>query len=48
MQNMPEGDSEKRKKVGHYILGSVLGEGSFTKVRIATHIISREKVGVWP
>ncbi|XP_076444780.1 uncharacterized protein LOC143282838 [Babylonia areolata] len=41
-----EVEGEKRKKVGHYVLGSCLGEGSFAKVRVGTHILSREKVAV--
>ena len=39
-------DPERRKKVGHYILGPCLGEGTFSKVRIGTHVISREKVSL--
>jgi serine/threonine protein kinase len=35
---------DKRKKVGDYVLGKTLGEGTFAKVRSATHIISKEKV----
>ena len=37
-------DLPKKKKVGNYLLGKTLGEGSFAKVREGLHIISREKV----
>lgn len=36
--------AERRKRVGGYILGKTLGEGSFAKVRIATHVATDEKV----
>ena len=35
---------DKKKRVGGYILGKTLGEGSFAKVRIATHVLTNEKV----
>ena len=31
--------------VGHYILGKTLGEGTFGKVKLGTHILTGEKVG---
>lgn len=34
------------KRVGDYLLGEKLGEGSFAKVRVGLHVISREKVAV--
>ena len=37
-------DLSKKKKVGNYLLGKTLGEGSFAKVREGIHIIAREKV----
>ncbi|KAL4232879.1 hypothetical protein ACF0H5_007566 [Mactra antiquata] len=36
----------KKKKVGNYLLGKLLGEGAFSKVRNGLHIIAREKVAV--
>ena len=30
--------------VGHYILGKTLGEGTFGKVKLGTHILTGEKV----
>ncbi|KAH3736696.1 uncharacterized protein LOC127851398 [Dreissena polymorpha] len=37
---------DKKKKVGNYLLGKIVGEGSFAKVRQGLHIIAREKVAV--
>ena len=37
---------DKKKKVGGYILGHVLGEGSFAKVRLGTHLLTKHKVGI--
>lgn len=34
----------KLQRVGDYLLGEKLGEGSFAKVRVGLHVISREKV----
>ena len=33
-----------KKKVGQYLLGDVLGEGSYAKLRLATHLISKQQV----
>ena len=35
---------EKRKKVGGYVLGKVIGEGSFAKVHIGVHLLTKERV----
>jgi 5'-AMP-activated protein kinase catalytic alpha subunit len=32
--------------VGHYILGKTLGEGTFGKVKLGTHILTGEKVSI--
>ncbi|CBY39125.1 unnamed protein product [Oikopleura dioica] len=32
------------KRVGDYLLGEKLGEGSFAKVRVGLHVLSGEKV----
>lgn len=32
------------KKVGNYLLGKTIGEGSFAKVKEAMHILTGEKV----
>ena len=36
--------NEKKKKVGNYLLGKIIGEGAFAKIRQGLHIIAREKV----
>ncbi len=32
--------------VGHYILGKSLGQGTFGKVKLGTHILTGEKVTI--
>jgi len=39
-------NSRKTKSIGHYLLGKTLGEGTFGKVRIGTHIMTGEKVAI--
>lgn len=34
------------KSIGHYILGKTIGEGTFGKVKLGTHILTGEKVAV--
>ena len=34
------------RKIGQYILGKTIGEGTFGKVKIGTHIITQGKVAV--
>lgn len=34
------------RKIGGYILGKSIGEGTFGKVKIGTHISTQEKVAV--
>ena len=36
----------RARTVGHYLMGRTLGEGSFGKVRLGTHILTGEKVAV--
>ena len=39
--------AEARKKsrmIGHYIIGKNIGEGTFGKVKLGTHILTGEKV----
>lgn len=33
-------------KLGHYVLGKNLGKGTFGKVKLATHILTGEKVAI--
>lgn len=41
-QNM----SQMRKRVGQYLIGDTVGEGTFGKVKLAIHIPTGEKVAV--
>ena len=34
------------KRVGNYIIGKTLGEGSFSKVKLGTHLITNERVAL--
>lgn len=36
----------RAKSIGHYILGKTIGEGTFGKVKLGTHILTGEKVAV--
>lgn len=36
--------SEKKKKVGNYIISRTIGEGSFAKVRLGYHLITQQMV----
>jgi serine/threonine protein kinase len=36
----------KSNTIGHYILGKSLGEGTFGKVKLGTHILTGEKVNI--
>jgi len=36
----------RQKSIGHYILGKTIGEGTFGKVKLGTHILTGEKVAV--
>ncbi|KAK0059076.1 serine/threonine-protein kinase HSL1 [Biomphalaria pfeifferi] len=38
--------SSKCKKVGQYLLGPTLGEGSYGKIHLATHFISKQQVAI--
>ena len=37
-------NSEKKKKVGNYIISKTIGEGSFAKVRLGYHLITQQMV----
>ncbi|XP_074663072.1 uncharacterized protein LOC141915445 [Tubulanus polymorphus] len=39
-------NSDLKKKVGDYVIGKVLGEGAFAKVRLGIHLPTKEKVAV--
>jgi len=34
----------KSRSIGHYIIGKNIGEGTFGKVKLGTHILTGEKV----
>ena len=36
----------RTKSIGHYVLGRTIGEGTFGKVKLGTHILTGEKVAV--
>jgi serine/threonine protein kinase len=33
-------EKEKEKKIGYYLLGKTIGEGTFGKVKLATHTLT--------
>jgi serine/threonine protein kinase len=37
-------DKKQGYTIGHYMLGKALGEGTFGKVKLGTHILTGEKV----
>ena len=40
------GSSRQQNTIGHYVLGKTLGEGTFGKVKLGTHILTNEKVSI--
>jgi serine/threonine-protein kinase SIK3 len=40
------GNSTKQIKIGNYILGSTIGKGNSAVVKIATHVITKQKVAI--
>ena len=40
------GGKSGSKNVGHYILGKTIGQGTFGKVKLGSHILSGEQVAV--
>ena len=45
MQN-PSDSPNRKPSIGHYIIGNNIGEGTFGKVKLGTHILTDEKVAV--
>ena len=39
-------DNSKEKRIGNYILGRTIGEGTFGKVKLGTHTLTGEKVAI--
>jgi len=46
MEESPTKDHPKEKKIGYYLLGKTIGEGTFGKVKLATHTLTGEKVAI--
>lgn len=42
----PREGKPRAKSIGHYILGKTIGEGTFGKVKLGTHILTGERVAV--
>ena len=42
----PAGSKQKSKSIGHYLLGKSIGQGTFGKVKLGTHILTGEKVAI--
>lgn len=45
-QAQGESSSSNANAVGHYILGKALGEGTFGKVKLGTHVLTGEKASI--
>lgn len=43
---MAEPTKEKGNRIGNYVLGKTIGEGTFGKVKLAIHLPTGEKVAV--
>lgn len=46
VSGMSRGDKARAKSIGHYILSKTIGEGTFGKVKLGTHILTGEKVAI--
>ena len=46
ISNLGEEGNKRNKKYGHFILGKLLGQGTFGFVRVATHTLTGEKVAI--
>ncbi|CAG9328511.1 unnamed protein product [Blepharisma stoltei] len=44
--SMPRPPSHKSYNIGHYIITKTLGQGTFGKVKLGTHILTGEKVAI--
>eukprot|EP00930_Biecheleria_cincta_P057181 TRINITY_DN43155_c0_g1_i1.p1 TRINITY_DN43155_c0_g1~~TRINITY_DN43155_c0_g1_i1.p1 ORF type:complete len:681 (+),score=74.22 TRINITY_DN43155_c0_g1_i1:158-2200(+) len=42
----PSSQRSRAKSIGHYILGKTIGEGTFGKVKLGTHVLTSERVAV--
>ena len=39
-------EDNKQKKIGFYLLGETIGEGTFGKVKLGTHTLTGERVAI--
>merc|ERR1719191_1922016 len=46
MSGQPSQERVRAKSIGHYILSKTIGEGTFGKVKLGTHILTGERVAV--
>jgi len=46
MSTPQQARARSNRSIGHYILGKTIGEGTFGKVKIGTHILTGERVAV--
>lgn len=43
---MNQGEANKEKKIGYYLIGKTIGEGTFGKVKLGTHTLTGERVAI--
>ncbi len=43
---MKSGIPVKKKELANYVIGKTIGEGTFGKVKLATHKLTQEKVAI--
>lgn len=39
-------ENTREKKIGYYLLGDTIGEGTFGKVKLGTHTLTGERVAI--
>ena len=44
--SQPMNNLSNGRSIGHYVLGRTIGEGTFGKVKLGTHILTNEKVAI--
>lgn len=40
------GQQQGDKRIGNYFVGKTIGQGTFGKVRVGTHVLTEEKVAI--
>lgn len=43
---MNQAEANKEKKIGYYLIGKTIGEGTFGKVKLGTHTLTGERVAI--